>query len=73
MFDRCRSCVWGGSGRELCGIAPGEKIIYWHGDSDNAFPARPDRINVQIYNLNLTTGKRQLWTTFSPQGKPQAG
>lgn len=59
----------GGSTRELPGIAPGEKIINWHGDSDNVFLAHPDGINVQIYNLNLTTGKRQLWTTFSPQDK----
>jgi len=59
----------GGSARELSGIAPGEKIINWHGDSDNVFLAHPDGINVQIYNLNLTTGKRQLWTTFSPQDK----
>jgi len=58
-----------GSARELSGIAPGEKIINWHGDSDNLFLAHADGINVQIYNLNLTTGKRQLWTTFSPQDK----
>jgi serine/threonine protein kinase/Tol biopolymer transport system component len=59
----------GGSGRELSGIAPGEKIINWHLDSDNVFLVHPDGINVQIYNLNLTTGKRQLWTVFSPQDK----
>ncbi len=58
-----------GSVRALSGIAPGEKIINWHGDSDNIFLAHPDGINVQIYNLNLTTGTRQLWTTFSPQDK----
>jgi hypothetical protein len=59
----------GASVRELTGIAPGEKIINWHLDSDSVFLAHPDGINVQIYNLNLTTGKRQLWTIFSPQDK----
>jgi len=59
----------GASVRELTGIAPGEKIINWHGDSDNVFLAHPDGIDVQIYHLNLTTGKRQLWTIFSPQDK----
>jgi hypothetical protein len=24
---------------------------------------------MQIYNLNLTTGQRKLWTIFSPQDK----
>ena len=59
----------GGAARELSGIGPGEKIINWHGDTDNVFLSHPDGINVQIYNLNLTTGTRQLWTIFSPQDK----
>ena len=59
----------GGPAREISGIAPGDKIINWHGDSDNVFLAHPDGINVQVYSLNLTTGKRQLWTTFSPPDK----
>ena len=55
--------------RELSGIAPGEKIINWHADSNNVFLAHPDGINVQVYNLNLTTGERKLWTMFSPPDK----
>ena len=58
-----------GPAHEISGIAPGEKIINWHDNSDNVFLAHPDGINTQIYNLNLTTGKRQLWTTFSPPDK----
>ena len=61
--------IEGESVRELRGIADGERIINWHADSDNAFIAHPDGINVQIYNLNLTTGQRKLWTIFSPQDK----
>ena len=57
------------SAHEFSGIAPGEKIINWHGGTDNVFVAHPDGINVQIYDLNLSTGKRQLWTIFSPQDK----
>lgn len=59
----------GSSTREISGIAAGEKIINWHGSSDNVFLAHPDGINVQIYSLNLNTEKRQLWTSFSPQDK----
>jgi eukaryotic-like serine/threonine-protein kinase len=58
-----------GPAGEFSGIAAGEKIINWHGDSENVFVSHPDGINVQIYNLNLATGKRQLWTVFSPQDK----
>ena len=56
--------------RELSGIAPGEKIINWHADSNNVFLAHPDGINVQVYNLNLTTGERKLWTVFLRLTRP---
>ena len=55
--------------REVSGIARGERIINWHADSNNVFLAHPDGINVQVYNLNLTTGERKLWTMFSPPDK----
>ncbi len=55
--------------RELSGIARGERIINWHSDSNNVFLAHPDGINVQVYNLNLTTGERKPWTLFSPADK----
>ena len=57
------------SAREFSGVGPGEKIVNWHADSNNVFLAHPDGINVQIYNLNLTTGERKLWTNFSPPDK----
>ena len=55
--------------RELSGIVRGDKVINWHADSNNLFLAHPDGINVQVYNLNLTTGERKLWTIFSPPDK----
>jgi Tol biopolymer transport system component len=57
------------STRELSGITAGERIINWHADSNNLFVSHPDGINVQVYNLNLSTGQRQLWTVFAPQDK----
>jgi serine/threonine protein kinase/Tol biopolymer transport system component len=59
----------GNSVRELSGIARGEKIINWHADSNNLFVAHPEGISVQVYNLNLSTGERKLWTNFSPPDK----
>jgi serine/threonine protein kinase len=61
--------IEGNSIREFAGIARGEKIINWHADSNNLFLAHPDGINVQVYNLNLATGERKLWTVFSPADK----
>jgi hypothetical protein len=58
-----------GTVRELSGIARGEKIINWHSDSNNLFLAHPDGISVQVYNLNVSTGERKLWTNFSPPDK----
>ncbi len=55
--------------RELSGIEKDEKIINWHGDSNNVFVTHPDGIGVQIYNLNLTTGERKLWSKVSPPDK----
>jgi hypothetical protein len=56
----------GTTAHEINGIAPGERIINWHGDSNNLFLAHPDGPQVDVYSLNVSTGERKLWTRFSP-------
>ena len=34
--------------------------------------AHPEGINIQVYNLNLATRERKLWTIFSPPDKTAA-
>lgn len=50
------------------GIAD-ERIINWHNDSNNIFLARNDGPNVQVTNLELSSGRRTPWVTFSPPDK----
>jgi Tol biopolymer transport system component len=56
----------GGEAKEITGINPAERIIGWHGDSNNLFLADPTGADAEIYNLNLVTGARTLWFRFSP-------
>lgn len=55
--------------RQLPAIAADERIINWHNDSNNIFVARNDGPNVQVTNLELSSGRRTLWMTFSPPDK----
>jgi uncharacterized protein YfaP (DUF2135 family) len=42
----------------------------WHNDSQNIFVERPAGTDsVDIYDLNIATGQRKLWTQFSPSDK----
>jgi serine/threonine protein kinase/Tol biopolymer transport system component len=59
----------GEGARKISGIGADEKIINWHGDSNNIFLSRQDGANVQVFNLDLASGRRTPWTTFSPQDK----
>ncbi len=59
----------GGDAREIQGVNPGDLLLEWHDDSNNVFVSRAVGTDVEIYNLNLTTGERKLWTRFSPADK----
>jgi Tol biopolymer transport system component len=56
----------GTAAHQINGIAPGELIINWHGDSNNLFVAHADGSQVDVYSLNVSTSERKLWTRFSP-------
>jgi len=61
--------VDGTGARQLSGIGADEKIINWHSNSNNIFVARNDGPNVEVTNLELSSGRRTHWTTFSPPDK----
>lgn len=61
--------VDGGDPRQISGLAGDERIINWHGDSNNVFVTRDDGPNVQVTNLELASGRRTPWMTFSPPDK----
>jgi len=60
----------GAAESELKGLSEGDRPLQWHNDSQNIFVEHQAPGNtVEIYNLNLTTGERKLWTKFSPDDK----
>ena len=59
----------GGEAKEITGVNAGERIIGWHGDSNNLFLADPAGADTEVDNLNLATGSRTLWFRFSPVEK----
>jgi eukaryotic-like serine/threonine-protein kinase len=59
----------GGEAKEIAGVNPAERIIGWHGDSNNLFLSDPTGADAEVYNLNLATGARTLWVRFSPLEK----
>jgi hypothetical protein len=59
----------GGEEREIPGVNPGDQLVEWHDDSNNLFVSRFLGADVEVDNLNLTTGERKLWTRFSPSDK----
>ena len=59
----------GAEAKEIAGVNPAERIIGWHGDSNNLFLSDPNGADAEVYNLNLATGARTLWVRFSPVEK----
>ena len=60
----------GGVSVEIKGLLENERPLQWHNDSQNIFVQR--RVSdsaVEIYDFNLATGQRKLWTKFSPTDK----
>jgi Tol biopolymer transport system component len=60
----------GSAATELKGLLENEQPIQWHNDSQNLFVQR--RVSdsaVEIYDFNLASGERKLWTKFAPADK----
>jgi dipeptidyl aminopeptidase/acylaminoacyl peptidase len=59
-----------GEPTEINGLTEGDFPIEWHNNSQNIFlERRASLAAIDIYDLNLTTGQRKLWTHFSPADK----
>ncbi len=60
----------GGEASEIKTLSEGDKPLQWHNDSQNIFVEHSTSVDtVEIYDLNLATGQRKLWTRFSPPDK----
>jgi eukaryotic-like serine/threonine-protein kinase len=52
---------------EIPGIVAGDLVIAWSDDPKVVFVQTLNGVTRQIYKLDLETGKRQLWQTWSPK------
>ncbi|MGA7566351.1 MAG: hypothetical protein WBW53_09800 [Terriglobales bacterium] len=59
----------GGDAKGITGLSPAERVLGWHGDSNNLFVSDPAGADTEVYNLNLATGVRTRWVRFSPADK----
>jgi hypothetical protein len=58
--------VSGGASRPIPGLAAGEKVICWSADGQSLFVQGPGYTQVEIYRLDLASGRRELWKKVGP-------
>ena len=59
----------GGPAKQIQDLEEHVSILEWHNDSENLFIYQDTDGGGAIYNLNIPTGKRTLWTQYSPSDK----
>jgi eukaryotic-like serine/threonine-protein kinase len=60
----------GGEASEIKILSTGDHPLQWHNDSQNIFVEHSTGTDaIEIYDVNLATGQRKLWTRFSPSDK----
>jgi eukaryotic-like serine/threonine-protein kinase len=60
----------GGQANEIKGMLEGDFPLEWHNGSQNIFfERRSDGGAVDVYDLNIATGRHKLWMHFSPSDK----
>jgi Tol biopolymer transport system component len=55
------------SSRPLPGVQPGEGTIGWSADSKNVFVQVTTATGINIYKVDVTSGRRELWQTITPK------
>ena len=56
----------GGQPRALPGVAPEEQAIRWSADGKDLFVANYDLIPAKVYQIEVSTGRRQLLYNLAP-------
>jgi hypothetical protein len=56
----------GGPSRPAPGVAQGEVVLGWTGDSRGLYVFRRGEVPARIYRVDLATGRRQLWKELGP-------
>jgi serine/threonine protein kinase/Tol biopolymer transport system component len=58
--------IEGGEPRAVPGLKPGDRPIEWSADGRSLFVARSESTPARLYVINLRTGERRLWKSFTP-------
>ncbi len=58
--------VEGGEARDVPGSKPGDIAAQWSGDGRSLYVYQPGEVPLNIYRLEIATGKRQLLQTLMP-------
>jgi hypothetical protein len=61
--------VSGGQSREVPGSQHGERPVGWSADDRSLWVYRRGEVPAQVFQLDVATGRRQLWKTLSPADK----
>jgi len=61
--------VDGSAARDLQGVLEGDHILEWHNDAGHLFVTRQTGTDVEIYDVNIASGQRKLFTRYSPTDK----
>ena len=56
----------GSEARPLAGLEQGEEPLRWTTDGRSLYVANLGRLPVEVYRLDTTTGRRQLWKQIGP-------
>ncbi len=56
----------GGPSQPIPGVAQGEVVLCWTGDSGGLYVFRRGEVPAHIYRVDITTGNRRLWKTLGP-------
>ena len=56
----------GGERLPIAGVMDGEAPISWSADGRSLFVARVEVSSVKVYQVDVRTGRRRLWETFTP-------
>ena len=60
----------GGEASEIKALSEGDHPLQWHNDSQNILVEHSTATDaIEIYDVNLATGQRKLWTRFSAPDK----
>jgi hypothetical protein len=57
----------GGSPRLIAGLSPEDRPVQWSPDGHFLYVRGPDEGVLNIYRVNLETGRRQLWKQLAPR------